>query len=192
MNRRPRHPRVPRANRMLPVFRRGLAQWALIAGVAAALAAGGGAWWWWNREANQTPPRPSARPAPRTAPAASSAPAQPAAPTEPPAPVDLFAVRNWEPPPPPPPPPAPAAPPAPPPKPEPPPLPFKYLGRIIEPDKSEAFLLAQGDRVLAVSVGNVIDGTYKVEKYENGQLYFLYQPMKARQVLAVGTPGNPS
>jgi hypothetical protein len=119
----------------------------------------------------------SANPAPAVAPAdAGQPPATAATPA-----VDIFAVRNWEPP-------QPvmndatqaAAPPAAP------PLPFRYLGKIVEPGKGVAFLLAQGDQVLSVRVGDSIDATYRVEKYEGGQLYFLYRPMKIRQSLPVG------
>ena len=95
--------------------------------------------------------------------------------------IDIFAVRTWEPPPPvmdnksaqnlPP---------------QAPPLPLRFLGRIIEPDRGIAFLLIQGDRVLSVHVGDSIDGIYRVDKYENGQLYFLYRPMKIRQSLMIG------
>lgn len=95
--------------------------------------------------------------------------------------ADIFAVRNWEPP-------QPAMDSAaaqnlPP---QAPPLPFRFLGRIVEPGKGAAFLLTQGDRILSVRVGNSIDGTYQVDKYEGGQLYFLYRPMKIRQSLPIG------
>lgn len=159
------------------------------------IAAGATAWWVHEKSRPAAPPPPRTQLGPKAPTAA--APAQPPAkqastqPETPPI-TDVFAVRNWEPPPPPPPTPNAAAPNAPPPPPEPPPLPFRYLGRIVESGKPDAFLLAQGNRVIAVSVGNVIDGTYRVEKYENGQLHFFYQPMKAHQTLAVGTMGSPS
>lgn len=101
---------------------------------------------------------------------------------------DPFAVRSWAPPPPPPPPAAPlvAAKPPPPPKPQAPPLPFRFLGKIVEPGKGTAFLLARGDRVVSVGVGDAIDENYLVEKYEGGRLYFVYRPLKARQSISVG------
>ena len=98
-------------------------------------------------------------------------------------PSDIFAVRTWEPPP-----PAPvmdnkSAQNLPP---QAPPLPLRFLGRIIEPDRGTAFLLIQGDRIISVHVGDLIDGIYRVDKYENGQLHFFYRPMKIRQSLMIG------
>lgn len=89
--------------------------------------------------------------------------------------TDVFAVRTWEPPP----PPVDTTP-------QPPPLPFKFLGRIAAPGKGIAFMLAQGERVLVVSVGDSIGSDYQVEKYEKGQLLFRYRPMNISQTLAVG------
>ncbi len=96
-----------------------------------------------------------------------------------PASVDIFAVRTWQ---------APAPPadqtsPAPP---QAPPLPFRFLGRIVEPGKNVAFVLGAGQGVVVVTVGDSIGGDYRVEKYENGQLLFHYRPMNIRQSLDVG------
>ncbi len=91
-----------------------------------------------------------------------------------------FAVRTWEPP----------RPVAPvimtPPPPQAPPLPFRFLGRVSDPEHGNAFLLTAGDRVLSVKAGDVLDGQYLVEEYRDGQLHFLYQPMNIRQTLFVG------
>lgn len=95
--------------------------------------------------------------------------------------VDVFAVRTWEPPKP------VVARPMPPPPPQAPPLPFRFLGRIADPDKGTAFLLIHGEQILSVGVGDRIDDIYRVDKLEGGQLYFLYQPLKIRQSLAVGS-----
>lgn len=102
------------------------------------------------------------------------------------APVDIFAVRNWEPPPPPPVADS-AGTPAPPPPPQAPPLPFRYLGKLKDPVKGSVFFLAQDEKVLAVSTGDLIDGTYRVGKVEGGQLHFFYRPMKIQQTLSVGS-----
>ena len=112
---------------------------------------------------------------------------QPAAPTQeagaaPPvqqAGVDIFAVRTWEPPPP---------PPAPPEPPQAPPLPFRFIGRIVEPGKPTAFLLANGEKTIVAQVGDALGRDYRVEKYENGQLHFRYLPLNSRQSLNVGQP----
>jgi hypothetical protein len=93
-------------------------------------------------------------------------------------PVDIFAVRTWEPPPPPP-------DLSPPPPPSPPPLPFRFIGRVDEPGKKMAFMLAEGQRIFVVSVGDSIGSAYRVESFENGQLFLRYRPMNVRQALDV-------
>lgn len=97
-----------------------------------------------------------------------------------PEPSNPFAVRTWEPP-------RPLVPvvTAPPP-PQAPPLPFRFLGRVHDPERGNAFMLTAGDRVLSVKAGDVLDGQYLVEEYRDGQLHFLYQPMNIRQTLFVG------
>ena len=100
-----------------------------------------------------------------------------------PQPVDIFSVRTWQP----------ASSPVGlksdlPPKPQAPPLPFRFLGKINEPEKELIFLLTRGERVLSVNVGQVINGTYLVEKYAAGRLYFIYKPLKVRQSILVGHP----
>lgn len=97
-----------------------------------------------------------------------------------PEPPNPFAVRTWEPP-------RPILPvvTAPPP-PQAPPLPFRFLGRVHDPERGNAFMLTAGDRVLSVKAGDVLDGQYLVEEYRDGQLHFLYQPMNIRQTLFVG------
>lgn len=95
-------------------------------------------------------------------------------------PSNPFAVRTWEPP-------RPAVPVvvAPPPL-QAPPLPFRFLGRVQDPERGQAFMLTTGGRVLAVKTGDVLDGQYLVEEFRDGQLHFLYQPLNIRQTLFVG------
>lgn len=97
--------------------------------------------------------------------------------------ADVFAVRTWAP--------APAEPEVvkvvKPKRPQVPQLPFRFIGKIAEPDKPIAFLLGKDDRILSVSVGDAIGDSYLVEKYEGAHLYFIYKPMKARQSLFVGS-----
>lgn len=95
--------------------------------------------------------------------------------------VDIFAPRDWQPPPPPAPPVEEVAP-----APQAPPLPFRLVGRFIEDGQATVFLLAEGQRVFAVRVGDRIGERYRIEKIERGQLVFRYRPMNARQTLAVG------
>jgi hypothetical protein len=95
--------------------------------------------------------------------------------------VELFAVKSWYVTPPPPPPQAQAAPI----KPSAPPLPFAFMGKMAEADRLTVFLV-KGERVYLASEGDVIDGTYKLEKIEPGKLTLLYLPLKTVQTLAVG------
>lgn len=98
-------------------------------------------------------------------------------------PADIFAAKNWAPPP----PPVVETIPEPPPKPEAPPLPFRYLGRLDERGKPAIFYLARGEEILPVRSGQVIDGTYRVGKVDDKQLSFIYLPLKTRQFLTVGS-----
>lgn len=139
-----------------------------------------------ERPAPESPPRPSA--SARTAPSGSPGPGEPSASPEASAPVDIFAVRAWEPPP------ADAAPAtaeasaAPPAPPEAPPLPFRYLGRLNEPGRAPVFFLGDDeDHVLAVRPGDPIGPDYRVGRFREGRLEFIYRPLKAQQFLAVGS-----
>jgi hypothetical protein len=100
--------------------------------------------------------------------------------------VDLFASQSWyvAPPPPPPPPPPRAAGPAP--APSAPPLPFQYLGKLDDSERLRVFLL-RGERIHTVSVGDVIDGTYRVERIDGGQMTLIYLPLNISQTLSVGS-----
>lgn len=93
---------------------------------------------------------------------------------------DIFAIRSWTPPAP------PSAKPAPPPPPQAPSLPFRFVGQIDDGPEGRAFILADSQRVYTVSPGDSIDERYRLEKFENGQLHFLYLPMNAHQVLSIG------
>lgn len=155
----------------------------LVAGVlVVALLAG----WWANREPEPEeapPPTPAPAVIPAPPPGTSPLPPQQHAAAEPAAPakvVDIFAAHTWEPPP--PPLAAFAAPP-----PQAPPLPFRFMGRIVEPGQAPVFLLMQGDRVLPVKLGQRIGPAYRLEKLESGQLYFRYQPMNLVQTLPIGS-----
>jgi len=62
------------------------------------------------------------------------------------------------------------------------------MGMLQETAERTVWYLLHGDRVLVVSTGDVIDGTYRVEGSQAGQLAFTYLPLEQRQVLAVGAP----
>jgi hypothetical protein len=97
---------------------------------------------------------------------------------------NLFASRNWSPPP------KPveklkeAAAPQPPP-PEAPPLPFRFLGRMVDNGKISYFL-QWNDRNLVMHAGESVDGTYVLEGESGGGLTFTYVPLNQKQTLVVG------
>lgn len=99
---------------------------------------------------------------------------------------DIFAAKSWAPPPPkvviapPPPPPPPVAPSAP-------PMPYKFIGKMDDATSLKAFL-NRGDRVYVVSVGEVLDNTYRVESIKSGQMILIYMPLNVSQTLSVGSP----
>lgn len=95
--------------------------------------------------------------------------------------VDLFKGFSWYVPPPPP----PAPPPPPPVKPTAPQLPFAYLGQYLDGNR-QLILLARGDRVVTVTIGEVIDGTYKVQDLTGDKLTFVYLPLATSQTLSTG------
>jgi len=139
------------------------------------------------------PPAPT--PAP-TLPTPATAPATPpehagAAPTArmQPAAADLFAAHDWQPPAP---PPAPvvevAA--APPPPRVAPPLPFRYLGRLEEPDGSVAvFLLRSGQerQPIVVRAGDLIAPHHRVDQIGPRGLRLTYLPLDQTQNLPFAT-----
>ncbi len=86
-----------------------------------------------------------------------------------------------------PPPPAyvPPPPPPPPPPPTAPPLPFTYLGSY-DDSVTKVIILAKGDQIYTVVVGDVIENTYRVEKISVGLLTLTYLPLKIEQTLRTG------
>jgi hypothetical protein len=99
-------------------------------------------------------------------------------------PPNLFAGKSWYVPPPPP----PAPKPVPPPPPTAPPLPFTYLGRYQEADKP-VFFLVRANRILTVSVGDVIDNTYRIDSVAGVKLTLTYLPLNIKQFLDIGGAG---
>lgn len=97
--------------------------------------------------------------------------------------VNLFSSKSWYVPPPPPPPQKPL----PPPRPTAPPLPFSFMGQYEDPPEHVVFFLVKGDKVYTVSVGDVIEGTYRVEGASDGQLALTYLPLNIRQLLSTGS-----
>lgn len=98
--------------------------------------------------------------------------------------TDLFDAQSWYVPPPPP-PIVKAQLPLPPQPPVAPPLPFVYMGTV-EDNGRMMIYLAKGDRPYSVAVGDTIEGTYRVESMEGGQVVFIYLPMSLKQTLKAG------
>jgi len=94
---------------------------------------------------------------------------------------NAFGSTSWYVPPPPPPPP----PPAPPPVPTAPPVPFKYLG-LYEEGKKSVIMLVRGDQVFTVSVGDVIENTYRIDQIVQGSIEITYMPLNIKQSINTG------
>lgn len=91
---------------------------------------------------------------------------------------DLFAIRNWNPPP----PPTPPAPPAPPTAP---PMPFLYVGKKQDGQGWEVYLV-RGDQTFIAREGQTIEGQYKVERIAPPVLTLTYLPLRQAQSVAIG------
>lgn len=96
---------------------------------------------------------------------------------------NVFGVTSWYVPPPPPPP----VKPPPPPKPTAPPMPFSYLG-LYEDAPGKVVMLVKGDRVYTVSVGDVIENTYRVDRVDHGMVEMTYLPLNIKQSINTGNP----
>jgi hypothetical protein len=92
--------------------------------------------------------------------------------------VNVFSSTSWYVPPPP-------VKPLPPPKPTAPPLPFTFMGRYDDASKA-VVMLVKGDRLYTVSEGDVIDGTYRVDRISDKSVELTYLPLHEKQVLPVG------
>jgi hypothetical protein len=92
--------------------------------------------------------------------------------------VNAFASTSWYVPPPP-------AKPEPPPKPTAPPLPFAFMGRYDDAAKA-VVMLVKGDRLYTVSVGDIIDNTYRVDRITERAIELIYLPLQTKQDLPTG------
>ncbi|MDO9220078.1 MAG: hypothetical protein Q7T90_03535 [Thiobacillus sp.] len=104
-----------------------------------------------------------------------------------PAASHTFRAMSWYVPPPPP-PRRPPPKPLPPPPPTAPPMPFSFMG-LYEEDGVQVILLIKGDRIYTVSVGEVIDSIYRVERLNGGQLEVTYLPLNIKQSISAGGAG---
>ena len=94
--------------------------------------------------------------------------------------ANLFPSQTWVPPPP---PPKPYVPPPPPP-PKPPPLPFKYLGRWVDGGQLTVFLV-QGEQPIAIQMGQVLPGNWRVEEINDRRVVFTYLPLDMQSTLGI-------
>lgn len=65
-----------------------------------------------------------------------------------------------------------------------PPLPFRYLGKAVEADRTSVFV-ARGEEHYAVRAGDRIGRDYRVERISEKAVTFTYLPSRARQTLAL-------
>ena len=108
---------------------------------------------------------------------------QSARPSAEPAPVAAAEVQPTIPPPP---PPIVAAPP-PPPAPKPPAVPFVYMGKLTETDRTVYFLV-KGDKLYTVRPGEEFDGSYVFEGEVGNQISLTYKPLHVAQTLTMMGP----
>jgi hypothetical protein len=64
-------------------------------------------------------------------------------------------------------------------------MPFTYMGRY-EDGAEKVILLVRGDRVYTVSVGEVIEDTYRIERLGERQLELTYLPLGTLQTISTG------
>lgn len=73
----------------------------------------------------------------------------------------------------------------PPPIPTAPPLPFTYIGKVIEEGKPTVFVSKQ-QKNYYLKGGEVLEGTYRVDKVESDRVVFVYIPLETEQVMTTG------
>lgn len=66
--------------------------------------------------------------------------------------------------------------------PSPPPMPYKFVGTLVQDGKLQV-LLAKGDAVIPVRVGESIDGGYRVESIGEDQITLIYLPLGKKEVI---------
>lgn len=94
---------------------------------------------------------------------------------------NAFGATSWYVPPPPPPP----LKPLPPPPPTAPPMPFSYLG-LYEGSDGKIIMLVRGDHIYTVGVGDVIDNTYRIDRFAHGMVEMTYLPLNIKQSINTG------
>jgi Tfp pilus assembly protein PilP len=64
-------------------------------------------------------------------------------------------------------------------------VPFTYLGRLSEDNRTTAFL-ASGERNLVVKPGDVIDNNYRVDEVTDRMVQLTYLPLNVKQTVSTG------
>lgn len=77
--------------------------------------------------------------------------------------------------------------PPPPPAPKPPAVPFVYMGKLTETDRTVYFLV-KGDKLYTVRPGEEIDGSYVFEGEVGNQISLTYKPLHVAQTLTMMGP----
>jgi hypothetical protein len=96
---------------------------------------------------------------------------------------DVFTAHSWYRAP----PPAPPQAPEPPPPPTAPPVPFTFVGTFEAADGKPVIYLAEGEKLHAVSEGDILNEVWRVEAGGVDQIVLQYLPLSVRQPLALGS-----
>lgn len=96
---------------------------------------------------------------------------------------DIFGFQTWQPPPP---KPVPPPPPPPPPPPVPPPNPYRFAGRLMQDGQAQVFL-TKGDLPVAIKVGDMLDGSYRIETITTTSISMTYVPLGYRETIPIPT-----
>jgi hypothetical protein len=96
---------------------------------------------------------------------------------------DVFTAHSWYRAP----PPAPPQAPEPPPPPTVPPVPFTFVGTFEAADGKPVIYLAEGEKLHAVSEGDILNEVWRVEAGGVDQIVLQYLPLSVRQPLALGS-----
>jgi len=65
-----------------------------------------------------------------------------------------------------------------------PPLPFQYLGKFVDGDKTTVYVIRGGEHY-SVEAGQTIEKQYRIDRITDTAVTFTYLPLGTRQVLAV-------
>jgi hypothetical protein len=71
--------------------------------------------------------------------------------------------------------------------PAPPSLPYSFLGRIVDGNKSTLYL-ARGEQQYAAEAGAILDGQYQIEQVGPSAIQFIYLPLGTRHTLPLPAP----